>query len=119
MLRRVSDNENSWDAVMYFCPAVYPPEPGQDKGFPCGLHMLPTGGRQNSPNWTLHSLDPLHIEPSVLSYGLGEHRCHSYVRNGHVEFLSDCTHELAGQTVELPDLPDWIVNDFEPFEGED
>jgi hypothetical protein len=28
-------------------------------------------------------------------------RCHSYVRNGKIEFLADCTHDLAGQTVEL------------------
>lgn len=34
-------------------------------------------------------------------------RCHSFVRNGHIEFLGDCTHELAGQTVALPPLPDW------------
>ena len=30
--------------------------------------------------------------------------CHSFVRNGRIEFLSDCTHALAGQTVELPEL---------------
>ena len=35
-------------------------------------------------------------------------RCHSFVRNGHIEFLSDCTHKLAGQTVRLADLPDWL-----------
>lgn len=29
--------------------------------------------------------------------------CHSYVTDGRIQFLSDCTHELAGQTVELPD----------------
>lgn len=34
-------------------------------------------------------------------------RCHSFVRNGHIEFLSDSTHELAGQTVALPPLPEW------------
>ena len=28
--------------------------------------------------------------------------CHSFVREGRIEFLSDCTHALAGQTVELP-----------------
>lgn len=28
--------------------------------------------------------------------------CHSFLRNGLLEFLSDCTHTLAGQTVELP-----------------
>lgn len=27
--------------------------------------------------------------------------CHSFVRDGKIQFLSDCTHELAGQTVEL------------------
>jgi hypothetical protein len=31
-------------------------------------------------------------------------RCHSFVRAGRIEFLSDCTHALAGQTV---DLPEW------------
>lgn len=30
--------------------------------------------------------------------------CHSFVTEGRIQFLSDCTHELAGQTV---DLPDW------------
>jgi len=34
-------------------------------------------------------------------------RCHIFVRKGKIEFLSDCTHELAGQTVDLPDLPRW------------
>ncbi len=27
--------------------------------------------------------------------------CHSFVRNGQIEFLNDCTHALAGQTVDL------------------
>ncbi len=29
--------------------------------------------------------------------------CHSFVRNGMIQFLGDCTHKLAGQTVEIPD----------------
>lgn len=29
-------------------------------------------------------------------------KCHSYVRDGRIEFLSDCTHALAGTTVDLP-----------------
>lgn len=31
-------------------------------------------------------------------------RCHSFVTDGRIQFLSDCTHSLAGQTV---DLPEW------------
>lgn len=27
--------------------------------------------------------------------------CHSFVRGGHIQFLGDCTHALAGQTVAL------------------
>ncbi|MDY7565772.1 DUF6527 family protein [Pseudomonas sp. RTC3] len=30
--------------------------------------------------------------------------CHSFVTDGRIQFLGDCTHGLAGQTV---DIPDW------------
>jgi len=33
-----------------------------------------------------------------------ERVCHSFVKGGMIQFLSDCTHKLAGQTVELPDI---------------
>lgn len=33
-------------------------------------------------------------------------RCHSFVTDGRIQFLSDCTHGLAGQTVPLPPWPD-------------
>lgn len=29
--------------------------------------------------------------------------CHSFVTDGKIQFLGDCTHNLAGQTVELPE----------------
>ena len=31
--------------------------------------------------------------------------CHSFVREGQIQFLADCTHSIAGQTVVLPDWP--------------
>jgi hypothetical protein len=30
--------------------------------------------------------------------------CHSFITDGKIQFLSDCTHPLAGQTVELLDV---------------
>jgi len=30
--------------------------------------------------------------------------CHSFVTDGRIQFLGDCTHSLAGQTVDLPDF---------------
>jgi hypothetical protein len=47
------------------------------------------------------------LSPSVLVTGRfkgEERRCHSFVRDGRIEFLSDCSHKLAGQTVELPEI---------------
>lgn len=34
--------------------------------------------------------------------------CHYFLRAGRIEYLGDCTHELAGQTVDLPDLPELV-----------
>ncbi len=33
-------------------------------------------------------------------------RCHSFVRDGRIEFLSDCSHAMASQTVDLPSFPE-------------
>lgn len=33
--------------------------------------------------------------------------CHTFITNGMVQFLGDCTHEFVNQTVPLPDLPDY------------
>lgn len=48
------------------------------------------------------------IAPSILVRGhrdeVGNFICHSFVTDGKIQFLSDCTHELAGQTIELPDI---------------
>lgn len=32
-------------------------------------------------------------------------RCHTFITDGMVQFLSDCSHGLAGQTLPLPELP--------------
>jgi hypothetical protein len=53
------------------------------------------------------------FSPSILVYpgrdmkdgvAVETPRCHSFVRAGRIEYLSDCTHALAGQTVALPEL---------------
>jgi hypothetical protein len=52
------------------------------------------------------------ITPSVLTKypvlnednSVNYNTCHSFVTNGMIQFLGDCQHELAGQTVELPEI---------------
>lgn len=71
-----------------------------------GPHTIPTSG----PNaWGFNGeVDRPTTTPSILvnrgRLNKTEHICHSFVVNGMIQFLSDCTHALAGQTVELPDV---------------
>ena len=77
----------------------------------CGIdHALHvSGGKPGSPKWEFNN-DPNYptFTPSVHVHytrtGFPDEVCHSFVRAGYIEFLGDCTHELAGHTVELPDL---------------
>ncbi len=48
------------------------------------------------------NLDKPTFIPSLLVNGSHpESRCHSFVTDGKIQFLSDCHHALAGQTVDL------------------
>lgn len=54
------------------------------------------------------------ISPSFLQQGSlgfdGEKQnygtCHSFIKEGKIQFLTDCTHDLKGQTVDLIDYKD-------------
>ena len=68
------------------------------------VNSHPTG-----PRWSFNG-DPDRptFSPSILvTYegGDGSTRCHSFVRDGQIQFLADSTHALAGQEVDLPDWP--------------
>lgn len=73
-------------------------------------------GSDFGPNWTWNgSLEKPTFTPSVLvTYdgadagvdGAPPAVCHSFVTDGRIQFLSDCTHPLAGQTVDLPQWPE-------------
>ena len=86
-------------------------------------HYIPTKNREH-PNWGFNgNLDAPTFTPSILVTSgkyvkdQGEESrkyyeeknyggvCHSFVSNGFIQFLTDCTHELKGQTVELPEMP--------------
>jgi hypothetical protein len=61
-----------------------------------------------SRGWTWNGdFDRPTIKPSILvRWDFGEKRekkvCHSFVTDGRIKFLGDCTHGMAGQTVDLP-----------------
>src|SRR3990167_5202253 len=79
---------------LFFCP-----------GCECG-HRIRAKGPEA---WTWNgSLERPTFSPSYLTYWDGKPsvRCHSYIRDGRIEFLSDCTHELKNQTVDLSNFPE-------------
>ena len=76
----------------------------------CGLmHMLNTDP-EIRPCWSFNgNLDRPTIAPSInacreFRANRETQRCHSFVTDGRIQFLGDCTHALAGQTVELPEV---------------
>lgn len=39
--------------------------------------------------------------------------CHTFITDGMVHFLNDCTHQFVGQTLPLPNLPDYLQDKSE------
>jgi Family of unknown function (DUF6527) len=79
--------------IVFHCP-----------GCDCG-HTVPVTGPRG---WKWNgSLENPTLAPSLLvNVGGGNPMapvCHSFVRDGRIQFLSDSTHALARQTVEIPD----------------
>lgn len=76
----------------------------------CGQHCVP------KTRWTLSgTADAPTIHPSIVETcnppGSRDYRpdaattvCHIVIRDGRIEFQSDCTHALAGQTFDLPEF---------------
>ena len=71
------------------------------------MHAFTVGGPPGS-DWSWNgSYDLPTFSPSLLcNKDFPGSRCHSFVTDGRIQFLPDCWHALAGQTVDLPDWED-------------
>jgi len=102
-MARVKDVHGAGEKLVGYlvrCPACE----ADDKGS-CHLFYLKLG---EGPGWTFNGdYEKPTFSPSMkatATYGPEKtpHCCHSFVRDGKIQYLGDCTHEMAGQTVELP-----------------
>ena len=94
----------------YVCDAYWFWCPGCDEA-----HQYRVGGGEG-PRWTFNgNMEKPTFTPSLLHAGhrkegsdklLGQ--CHLFLTDGMLNFCGDCTHELKGQSVPLPELPDWL-----------
>lgn len=112
-LRNVDDHGVHYTALMFCCPGC------AEMSSNTGLHMVAVNSPQKSPSWDWdRNLDAPTLSPSILTTtyrGEGESRvdlvCHSFLKAGVFEFLGDCTHSLANQTVPMLDLPEWAIKE--------
>ena len=90
-------------------------------GFPCpgckSYHVITTQKPQGNPVWTFNgNIASPTFSPSLLCRTgpmgpFSKHPgmvyvCHSFIKDGKIQFLGDCTHDLKNQTVPLRELDD-------------
>lgn len=61
-------------------------------------------GNPESPTFT-PSVLVSYTGPDADQDGAPPAVCHSFIVDGRMQFLGDCTHKLAGQTVPIPEWP--------------
>lgn len=108
MVRFVNDHDNRYKALMFVCPGCLADPMGGS-----GLHMLAVNSPNKNPSWDWNeNLEEPTLSPSILSRISDKVVCHSFLKNGVFDFLSDSTHPLSGKQVPIPDLPKWVEDDY-------
>ena len=104
-LRTLNNRGVVYTALMFVCPGC---AAGGPEGYD-GLHLLPVNTTNYKPSWDWDgNLERPTLSPSILTQGYC--RCHSFLKAGVFDFLKDSDHPLAGQKIEIPDLPAWSLN---------
>lgn len=69
------------------------------------VHFFNISGPE--PVWTFNGdyVKPTFSPSLMVNRTYPDKRCHSYVRDGQIQFLNDCHHMLKNQTVDLPEWP--------------
>lgn len=79
--------ENQHERIVWYCPGCK------------SHHGVPIPPHRRAWSWN-SSLDEPTLNPSVVIQHNGS-VCHCFIREGKIEFLSDCTHAFAGKIVEM------------------
>lgn len=119
----IDDHGKVYPAYYWWCPgcvawADMQPEGSTASGI--GTHLF------HVPPWTFDNddMERPSFSASYLQNGIlanpdadrkhfpngyvGSPRCHSFVKNGMIQYLSDSEHPLAGQTVPMAPVPAWL-----------
>jgi len=86
---------------LFFCP-----------GCRCGHWFSTTGRTPSHPNevrdqfkWSFNNdFEKPTVRASILVKTTRDATCHSFITDGKIQFLSDCTHELKDKTIGMEDF---------------
>lgn len=115
----VKDQEGRFYGVAIDCPGCLFPDTGTKLRHTLQTDWVPEGmerTRHARPDlWQFNGdLERPTFSPSLLCQSnrwdgqrAVPHTCHSFITDGRIQFLGDCTHALAGQTVDLLEVDAW------------
>lgn len=93
MILRKVDRDDGVEQYIFFCP-----------GCKCGHYVIVKGDSTKMPVWIWNgNVEKPTFSPSIRVRA-SDSVCHTYVREGMIQFLGDCTHKLANQTVPMEDF---------------
>ena len=82
-------------AFLFWCP-----------GCECGHAFYTRPCEPGGPVWSFNNdMNSPTFSPSLLNKYPDGRVCHLFLRSGHIQFLGDCFHRLAGQTVDMVPFP--------------
>ncbi len=90
-MSKLETYKQSWGTrYLFYCPGCKDP------------HIFDVRNDDKHPSWNFNGdLQNPTVSPSILITGV--HRCHLYLVDSHIQYLSDCSHDLAGKTIPLED----------------
>lgn len=103
----IDDHGETYPAYFWWCPGCASWDPDGS----VGAHIFYV------PPWTFDNddMDTPSFSASYLVYARpahdqykGQPRCHSFVKNGMIQYLGDSEHSLQGQTIPMAPVPDWL-----------
>jgi hypothetical protein len=104
VIGKLQNQDGKWyGCYLFFCPGCKFGHAIHDEKFV----KIDENGNPERPAWTFNGNEEKPtFSPSYLCQaprGDKMIRCHSYIKDGMIQFLADCSHELAGKTVPMED----------------
>lgn len=70
-------------------------------------HMIQIAGAAHGPVWDFNgNYECPTVSPSIRTFNPTNNQtiCHFYINHGQIQYLNDCVHRLAGQSVDMKDI---------------